>query len=162
MSQPISSGEASRHQRLMCVYCSLGVSPVGCRLPQPTMPTTSMSGSFQWPGPAYFSWPFCAEADAGHAAPGVADVAGGAPAVAADLGAPLPHVAHAVLAEAVDDVAVDLVERLSHDEVRLLQLGQVGFGLGDLAVGAPVVLQIIEAPLGITLGVLRLVLVAGR
>ena len=33
-----------------------------------------------------------------------AQVAGGAPALAADLGAPLPDVAHAVLAEVEDDV----------------------------------------------------------
>ena len=53
MSQPISSGEASRHQRVMWVICSFGVSLVGCSDgPQPTLPTTSMSGSFQWPGPA--------------------------------------------------------------------------------------------------------------
>ncbi len=42
----------------MCVTCSFGVSFVGCGRPQPTSPTTSMSGSFQWPGPANFSWPF--------------------------------------------------------------------------------------------------------
>src|SRR4029079_8599012 len=42
-----------RHHSEMCVYCSSGVRPVGCNLgPQPTMPTTSMSGSFQCPGPA--------------------------------------------------------------------------------------------------------------
>ena len=41
----------------MCRICSFGVRWVGCGLPKPTQPTSSMSGSFQWPGPAYFSWP---------------------------------------------------------------------------------------------------------
>src|SRR5579862_6106255 len=58
MSHPINSGEQSRHHRLICVYCSLGVSRLGRTLAlQPTYPTTSISGSFQCPGPAYFSWP---------------------------------------------------------------------------------------------------------
>jgi hypothetical protein len=35
MSQPINSGEASKHQRLMCVYCSLEVSFVGRKCPHP-------------------------------------------------------------------------------------------------------------------------------
>ena len=42
----------SRHQRVMCVYCSSGVSREFRRWPQPTLPTTSMSGSLKWPGPA--------------------------------------------------------------------------------------------------------------
>ena len=45
---------------LMCVYCSSGVKFVGCGVPQPTWPTTSMSGSFQWPGlenGTHLSWP---------------------------------------------------------------------------------------------------------
>ncbi len=52
MSQPIRSGAASRDQSVIWVYCSSGVRPVGCSFgPHPTIPTTSMSGSFQWPGP---------------------------------------------------------------------------------------------------------------
>jgi len=59
-SLPASSGAASIDQRVMCVTCSSGVRFVLWRLgPQPTLPTTSMSGSFQWPGPANFSCPFC-------------------------------------------------------------------------------------------------------
>ena len=42
------------------------------------------------------------------------------------LVAPLPHVAHAVLAEAVDDVAIDACERVAHHEVRLLQIREAG------------------------------------
>ena len=46
----------------MWVYCSSGVSCVGCRVgPQPTQPTTSMSGSFQRPGPAYGAFSTCAK-----------------------------------------------------------------------------------------------------
>ena len=60
LAVPMIIGDPHRHHKLMCVYCSFGVSRVGCRLgPQPTMPTTSMSGSFQCPGPAYFSRPTC-------------------------------------------------------------------------------------------------------
>src|SRR5579862_7788561 len=51
MSQPINSGAESRHQRLICVYCSSGLNFVLCRLgPQPTLPTISMSGSLKCPG----------------------------------------------------------------------------------------------------------------
>ena len=104
------------------------------------------------------------ETDAGHASPRVADVAGGAPAVAAHFRAPLPHVTHSVLAEAVYDVAVGFVEGPAHDRIRLLQFRQVLLVLVDVAAGvrAPVILQIIEAPLGVTLCVLGLVLVACR
>src|SRR2546422_6377975 len=58
MSQPMSNGEETSAQSVICVICSLGVSRVGWIFgPQPTLPTTSMSGSFQCPGPAYFSCP---------------------------------------------------------------------------------------------------------
>src|ERR1039458_51161 len=50
-SAPASSGAASRDQRLRCARYSVAVMP--------PLPTSSMSGSFQWPGPAYFSSPFC-------------------------------------------------------------------------------------------------------
>src|SRR5208282_5247136 len=58
-SQPSSNGADKRHHMLMWVYCSLPVNRVGCGWPHPTQPTTSMSGSFQWPGPAkraHLSW----------------------------------------------------------------------------------------------------------
>src|SRR5206468_74339 len=58
MSHPISSGADNSDQSEMCVYCSSAFSRVGCRLgPQPTLPTTSMSGSFQCPGEANCSCP---------------------------------------------------------------------------------------------------------
>ena len=84
-----------------------------------------------------------------------------APALAADLRAPFPDVAHAVLAEVEDDVALLLLQQVAHQRVGLLELRQFRVGVlgGDLAVGAPVVLQEVEAPIGELLGVLRLVLV---
>src|SRR5688500_7260094 len=89
------------------------------------------------------------EADAGHAAPTVHDVAGRAPEVSADAFAPRPHVAHAVLAEAVNDVAVDVIQRAAHEVVGLLEV---------LALArAPVVLQVIDAPVGPRARVLFLV-----
>ena len=87
-----------------------------------------------------------------------AEVAGRAPALAADLFAPFPDVAHAVLAEVQDDVARLAFEDVAHQLVRLLQGGPVRV-LDDRAVGAPVVLQEVEAPLGESLRVLFLVLV---
>src|ERR1700678_4531841 len=48
-SLPASNGAASRTQRLMWVRFSSRFS-----LP---LPTSNMSGSFQWPGPAYFDKP---------------------------------------------------------------------------------------------------------
>src|SRR3990172_7031309 len=54
---------------------------------------------------------------AGHAAPTVANVSGGPPAVAPDFGAPFPDLAHSVLAETEDDIAAALVERLPHHAV---------------------------------------------
>src|SRR5579872_5878826 len=58
-----------------------------------------------------------AETDAGHAAPGIGNIARGAPAVAAHFGAPLPNVPHAVLAKAEDDVPGHLVQCRAHDLV---------------------------------------------
>jgi hypothetical protein len=54
------------------------------------------------------------EADALHRFPAVADVEGSAPQIAAGLGAPLPHVARAVIAEAIDDGAAGLQQCVAH------------------------------------------------
>src|ERR1044072_3741834 len=62
MSQPISKGAEKRHQRLMCRYCSSGFSLLGCGLPHPTVPTTSISGSFQLPGFAHAAALSCSRA----------------------------------------------------------------------------------------------------
>src|SRR5579862_6603464 len=83
--------------------------------------------------------------DAVEAAPTVVDIAGRAPAVAADLRAPLPDVAHAVLAEAVDDIAISLIQSVAHHLVGLLQPLQPVAGR-HIAVGAPVVFQVVDAP----------------
>ena len=66
----------SRHHRLMCVrYSSVVMWP---------LPISSMSGSFQWPGPGEFLAAYLlVEADVRHGLPRVADVAGGAPEIAA-------------------------------------------------------------------------------
>src|SRR5207249_3390275 len=65
----------------------------------------------------------------------------------------------AVLTQAEDDVAADLVERGAHDAVRFLPVVERRIRR-DLTVRAPVVLQIVEAPLRVRLRVLFLVLIA--
>ena len=106
--------------------------------------------------------PVLVKPDTGHAAPRIADVAGGAPAIAADLRAPFPHVAHAVLTEAENDVAILFAQGGVHDLVRLHQALALGqrFVL-HAVVGAPVVFEIVESPGGILLGVFLFVLPTG-
>src|SRR5271166_5638245 len=105
--------------------------------------------------------PSLGEADARHAAPRVGDIAGGSPAVAADLVAPFPDVVHAVLAEAEDDIAVLGPEHPAHQVVGFLVVGAAG-SFFDITVAAPVVLEVIKAPLGEPLGVFPFMLVAGH
>src|SRR4249919_349577 len=51
ISHPMSRGAESNDQKLICVYCSSGVSLVLCNWgPHPTLPTISISGSLKWPG----------------------------------------------------------------------------------------------------------------
>ncbi len=57
-SQPSMSGAARMHHSVKWVRYSSTVQPPAATLPSPCMPTTSMSGSFQWPGPAY-GWRSC-------------------------------------------------------------------------------------------------------
>ena len=116
--------------------------------------------SFQWPGPAILFVPRLREADARHARPRVGDVAGDAPQIAADVGAPRPHVAPSILAERKNEVAIELVERGAHHVVRLLESRKTVAIRLDVGVRAPVVLDVVEAPLRPRLRVLRLVLVA--
>jgi len=54
------------------------------------------------------------EADGGHGIPGVADVAGGAPGVAADFRSPLPNIGAAVLAKTVEDGAAGFEKSIAH------------------------------------------------
>ena len=100
------------------------------------------------------------EADAVEALPSVGDVARGTPRVGIDRFAPLPDVGHAVLAEAVEDVAGLLSQVALHEEVGTDVAGDglpVGL-LGMLAsIAAPVVLQVVDAPAVVALGVLQLV-----
>ena len=53
-SFPAINGAARIHHRLKCERYSVVVMP--------PLPTSSMSGSFQWPGPAYVSRPTCKSA----------------------------------------------------------------------------------------------------
>ena len=97
--------------------------------------------------------------DAAQAAPVVVNIAGGAPAVTADARAPGPDIRHAVLAQAVEDIPVGGLEGLSHQAVRL-HLPLQTFARSDVAIGAPVVFQVVDAPGGVGGGILTLMLPA--
>ena len=97
------------------------------------------------------------EADVGHGVPAVADVAGCPPQVAAHTGAPLADVEHSILAETVHHRPARRAQREAH-----LLVGRSVLFLGVHARGgAPIVLQVIDAPGGPRPGVLLLVTVAG-
>ena len=108
------------------------------------------------------------EADLGHALPGIVDVARGAPEIAAHVGAPLPHIVPAVLAKAVDDGAAGLEQCLMHflvglvHDLHLLCLIVGRLLAHDLAKTAEVILQVVDAPLRIGLGVLLFMPIAAR
>ena len=89
-----------------------------------------------------------------------AEVARGPPRVPAHFSAPLPHLAHPVLAEVEDDVARLLLEDAAHQAVGSLSARHLGIGprARRFAVRAPVVLEEVEAPLDEARRVLRLVL----
>src|SRR5262249_8208282 len=89
-----------------------------------------------------------------HARPGVADVAGHAPEIATDFGAPLPDFAVAVLAHAEPELAIESVKHATHQNVWLLIVLELVSAAG---VRAPVVLEIVEAPPGPRAGVLLFV-----
>src|ERR1700744_3779456 len=69
-----------------------------------------------------------AKADAGHAAPGIVNVAGTAPAVAANFGTPLPNITHAVLAKAEHNIAQLFIKRSTHYLVGFFNIVQSGVG----------------------------------
>src|SRR5208282_6001449 len=73
-----------------------------------------------------------AKTNARHAAPRIPDVARRAPGIAANFRAPFPDVAHAVLAEAEQDVAVHFVERSAHDAIGLLQRSERIISVNDV------------------------------
>src|SRR5438552_11527701 len=108
MSLPISSGAAITAQRLKWVRYSVAVMP--------PLPTSSMSGSFQWPGPGERGEVVVAVHPGDNAGPVVADVTRGAPQVA-DVRAPLPHLRRAgaaPLADAVGDGPAGVGQRVAH------------------------------------------------
>ena len=88
------------------------------------------------------------------------DVAGGPPTVAAG-GTPFPDVAPPVLAKVKHDVAIELLQFTPHQLVGFLPVGEV-LSPGDGPVGAPVVLEKIEAPRGEAPRVVGFVLIAAE
>ena len=99
-------------------------------------------------------------ADRRHHVPFIGDVAGRTPQVAAGFGAPVPHVGSPV-AHAVDDIPVDLIQRLAHDHVGFLDRLFLGVPF-DLQVAAIVVFEVIHAPFGPSPGVGEFMPVAPR
>src|SRR5437762_3015575 len=101
-------------------------------------------------GASMFFMAVLIEADAGQTAPGIGDVARRAPEIAADFRAPFPDVTISVLAEAVNNIAVSFSERRLHHSIRLLAIRQFGIP-GYLSIRAPIVLEVINAPFGVSL-----------
>src|ERR1035438_824987 len=82
------------------------------------------------------------ESQVRHGGPRIANVAGGAPEVAAHFRAPLPDLRVAVLAEAINNGPSGSTQRVAH----LLVYG-LHFVVGiEVPRPAPVVLQVIDAP----------------
>ena len=141
MSLPAISGAAIIAQRQKWERYSASLIP--------PLPTSSMSGSFQWPGPANGqSGSFMStirDADApSYARLAVPmsrpDVAGGAPEIA-DLRRPQPRLGVAPFAEGEDDIAAARAQRVGHQRIGFL--GIAGAGV------APIIFQIVDAPAGI-------------
>ena len=110
------------------------------------------------------------ESDRPDAAPGVVDVARGAPSAAADRGAPFPDLIVPILAETEDDVALLRPQLVTHDLEGMDRIGVVlrtlpdrhavrirDLAAHDLTIAAPIIFQEVVAPLGEGAGVLRLV-----
>src|SRR5678809_1199505 len=98
-------------------------------------------------------------------------VAGRAPAMAANCFTPLPNVSHAILAKIVDDVPVLLFQQVPHETIRIsihvegrtsvakarvIRRGRL-LAVGNLAVGTPIVFQEIKTPIRELLRILSLV-----
>ena len=160
MSPPKISGAASRHQSETWVYCSSGESGVGrsCRSSCSGSPAAGNRGRSSRRA-AILVQP---RGHRGRSRRGIGrrecprTCRRGRRRCASCCRrppAPLPDVAHAVLAEVEDDVARLALEDLADQPVGLLP-GRRGPGSCELTVGAPVVLEEIEAPLGEPLGVL--------
>src|SRR5262249_12831653 len=97
----------------------------------------------------------------GYAFKSLAKVTRGSPTIAANFFAPFPYVAHAVLAEVEDNVAVLVTQNITHLFVRFLQSLTIGI-FGKVAIGTPIVFEEIEAPLGKALSVKFLMLVSAN
>ena len=162
------SGAATSDQSETCVYCSFGRERRGRgrALPVGEVAEQQVVGVVPGPGAAEavelvvrVDVEAVLEEGRPDALEGEAQVARGAPAVAADLASPLPDLPHPVLAEVEDDVAGLPLQDRAHLPVRLLERLDARLLAGDLAVRAPVVLQEVEAPLDEARRVLLLVLV---
>ena len=97
----------------------------------------------------------------GDRRPGVEDVSSGPPALRADIAPPRAHVLHPVLAERKDYVALLVAKRSAHDEIGVHR-AMDALPEGDIVVVAPVVLEVVESPVGKCLRVELLVLPAAR
>src|ERR1700761_9453795 len=70
------------------------------------------------------------EPDITHAFPVVGDVHRGSPAIATYFGTPGPHITHAVLAKAKDDIPRYTVQRGAHHDIRFFQPVERVFEIG--------------------------------
>ena len=103
-----------------------------------------------------------------HSVPVGRNISGRPPQVAPSRGSPLPHSVHAILAEGINDWPPGGLQRLVHLGVSGAHHAHLlGLVVGRLLLhhlldeAARVVLQVVDAPLGVELGVLLLVIVRG-
>ncbi len=135
----------------MWVYCSLAVKRVGCSFgPQPTQPTTNISGSFQLPGLACGAGKFWEKPMLLKLSPGIFDVAGGTPKVAVYAAAPFPNITHSILTKTEYNVARLLFQAFAHQNIRFLLFRKAILIGTNFAVRTPVVFQVVDSPFGIS------------
>ncbi len=82
--------------------------------------------------------------------------------MAAGFSPPFPDISHPVLAEVVHDIALLLLQEVTHEPVGLRENLQAVVLSGDVAVVAPVVLEQVKTPFSKTGGIERLMLVRSR
>ena len=97
-----------------------------------------------------------------HASPGIIYITGSSPAITANLAGPVPAIAHSVLAKTEHNIAAHLIQRSPHYLVWLFIIIQRWIFGRDIPIRTPVVFQVINAPVSISLRILVFMLIAAQ